>query len=158
MSQAISQKPRTRRVSPFSLTPWIPRDFLDFDNLFEAINDSSNNSLMTNFTTRMDVSETEHAIEIRMDLPGVKPEDVDITVENNMLTIRGERSEEKEEHDKKRQFHSIERRFGSFSRSVALPMSVIESEAVAEFNEGVLKVVLPKSEEVKPKKINVKKR
>lgn len=158
MSQGISQKPRTCRVAPFSLAPWIPRDFLDFDNLFEAINDSSNTGMMTNFTTRMDVSETENDIEVRMDLPGVKPEDVDITVENNMLTIRGQRSEEKELHDKNRQFHSIERRFGSFSRSVALPMSVKEGDAVAEFNEGVLRVVLPKSEEVKPKKINVKKR
>jgi HSP20 family protein len=153
MSQSISQKPRTRRVSPFSLAPWIPRDFLDFDNLFEAISDNSNNTMMSNFTTRMDVSETGDAIEIRMDLPGVKPEDVDITVENNMLTIRGQRSEEKEEHDKNRQFHSIERRFGSFSRSVGLPTSVNDNDAIAEFNEGVLRVVLPKSEGVKPKKI-----
>jgi HSP20 family protein len=91
-----------------------------------------------------------------MDLPGVAGKDIEISVDNNLLTIRGERKEEKEEGDKTKQYHRIERRFGSFSRSLPLPCAVNEAEAGAEFKEGVLTVTLPKSESVKPRKITVK--
>ncbi|MBX3416402.1 MAG: Hsp20/alpha crystallin family protein [Pirellulaceae bacterium] len=155
MSQSISQKPRSRRVSPFSLAPWFPREVFELDQLFDSLVPNQVNPA-SQLMTRMDVSETDHAIEVQMDLPGVKPEDVEITIENNMVTIRGHRMETREEHDKNRQFHSVERSFGSFSRSFALPTSVKDSEAAAEFREGVLHVTFPKSEEVKPKKINIK--
>lgn len=155
MTQTVAQKPRTGRVSPFSLAPWFPRELFELDQLFDSLN--SNQANMTNqLVTRMDVSETDHAIEVQMDLPGVKPEDVEITVENNMVTIRGQRMEEREQKDNNRQFHAVERRFGSFSRSFTLPTSIKESEAVAEFRDGVLHVTFPKSEEVKPKKISIK--
>jgi HSP20 family protein len=105
---------------------------------------------------RMDVIETDQSCEVVMDLPGVKADEVDIHVENNVLTIRGERREEKEERDERRQFHRVERRFGSFARSVVLPCPVNDAEAAAEFRDGVLKIVLPKTETAKPRKISVK--
>lgn len=101
-----------------------------------------------------DVSETENAVEVRLDLPGVKAKELDIQLSNNVLTISGERKEEKEE--KGRTFHRVERRVGSFSRSLTLPCSVAADEAAAEYHDGVLKVTLPKTEESKAQKIKVK--
>lgn len=156
MSQALSNKPQVRRRGPFGVTQWIPNQLFDMERLFESFFENEGGFIPDPFSTRMDVSENERAVEVKMDLPGVTANDLDISVENNMLTIRGERKEEKEEGDKSKQFHRIERRFGSFSRSVLLPSMVNESEAVAEFNQGVLKITLPKSESAKPRKIAVK--
>jgi HSP20 family protein len=105
-------------------------------------------------STPVDVSETDTAVEIRMDLPGVKPDDIDIQVNGNLLTITGQRKEEKEE--KGRTFHRVERSSGSFSRSFTLPAAVNDNEVAAEYRDGVLHVTLPKSEVAKPHKIKVK--
>lgn len=156
MTQLVSSKPAVRRRSPFGLTTWIPRDLLDFERVFESMFDGNGNSMVDQVTARMDVVETDQACEVVMDLPGVKPEEVELHVENNVLTIRGERKEEREESDERRQFHRIERRFGSFARSVVLPCPVNDAEAAAEFRDGVLKVVLPKTESAKPRKISIK--
>jgi HSP20 family protein len=102
----------------------------------------------------VDLSETDTAVEVRMDLPGVKPDDIDIQVNGNLLTITGQRKEEKEE--KGRTFHRVERTSGSFSRSITLPTAVNESEVAAEYRDGVLHITLPKSEVAKPHKIKVK--
>jgi HSP20 family protein len=102
----------------------------------------------------LDMSETDTAVEIRMDLPGIKSKDIDIQLNENYLTISGQREEEKEE--KGRTFHRVERRSGSFSRSVTLPCSVDEDKVTAEFKDGVLTVSLLKSEEAKTHKITVK--
>jgi HSP20 family protein len=102
----------------------------------------------------LDMSETETAIEVRMDVPGVTAKDIDIQINGNVLTVSGERKEEKEEKGKT--FHRIERRSGSFSRSVTLPCTVLESQVAAEYHDGVLTVKLPKSEESKAHKIKVK--
>jgi HSP20 family protein len=102
----------------------------------------------------VDLSETETAVEVRMDLPGVKPKDIDIQISGNVLTVSGQREEEKEE--KGRTFHRVERSSGSFSRSLTLPTTVNESEIAAEYRDGVLTITLPKSEEAKPHKIKVK--
>jgi HSP20 family protein len=102
----------------------------------------------------LDVSETETAIEVRMDVPGVTAKDIDIQINGNVLTVTGERKEEKEEKGKT--FHRVERRYGNFSRSVTLPCTVVESEVAAEYRDGVLTVKLPKSEESKAHKIKVK--
>jgi HSP20 family protein len=77
----------------------------------------------------LDVSETDAAIEVRMDVPGVTAKDIDIQVNGNVLTVSGERKEEKEEKGKT--FHRIERRYGNFSRSVTLPCAVVESKVPA---------------------------
>jgi HSP20 family protein len=102
----------------------------------------------------LDVAETEKSLEIHMDLPGVTAKDIDIQVNGNLLTISGERKEEKEEKGKT--FHRVERSYGSFSRTVTLPCDVNENEVAAEYKDGVLTIKLPKTEESKAHKIKVK--
>lgn len=101
-----------------------------------------------------DLSETESSVQIALDLPGVNPGEIDIQVHGNVLTIGGERKEEKEE--KGRTYHRLERRIGTFSRSITLPCPVQEGEAAAEYRDGVLTITLPKSEEAKSHRIKVK--
>jgi len=101
----------------------------------------------------IDVVETKDAIKFKADLAGLKPEDIKLEVEDNVLTISGERRfEEKVEEDK---YYRIERRYGSFSRSLALPQAVDENKIEAKYENGVLEVIVPKSEVAKPKKIAV---
>ena len=105
------------------------------------------------FSPHLDLSETDNALEVRMDVPGIKPADIDIQVSGNMLTISGERKEEKEE--KGRTFHRLERRSGCFSRSVLLPCAVQEDKIEARYAEGVLTIALHKTEQARTKKIKV---
>jgi HSP20 family protein len=102
----------------------------------------------------VDISETDGEYLIKAELPEVKKEDVKVTVENGVLTIQGERRQEKEEKGKK--FHRVERSYGSFVRSFTLPETIDEGGVKAEYKEGVLNLHLPKSEKVKPKSIDVK--
>ncbi|MEX0704089.1 MAG: Hsp20/alpha crystallin family protein [Planctomycetales bacterium] len=105
----------------------------------------------------LDISETDSAVEVKMDLPGVKPEEVDIDLSGDVLTVSGERKEEKESKENGgRKFHRVERRYGSFSRSVWLPCAVQEGKVDARYHDGVLTITLPKSEASKSKKIKVK--
>lgn len=102
----------------------------------------------------VDMYETDQAVVIKSSVPGVKPEDLDITITGDTLTIKGKtKAEEKvEEANYIRQ----ERRYGAFSRSLTLPTSIVAEKARAEFENGVLSLTLPKAEEVKPKTIKVK--
>jgi HSP20 family protein len=102
----------------------------------------------------MDLFQTEDMVVVKMGLPGVKPEDIQISVANGVLTIRGEVKEEKEEKEKT--YHLRERRYGSFSRSVSLPSNVAADKSGAEFENGILTLTLPKAEEAKSKTIIVK--
>jgi len=102
----------------------------------------------------VDISETDNEYLIKAELPEVKKEDVKVTVENGVLTLQGERRQEKEEKSKK--YHRVERSYGSFVRSFTLPESVEEGGVKAEYKEGVLNLHLPKTEKVKPKAIDVK--
>jgi HSP20 family protein len=102
----------------------------------------------------LDVYETANEVVVKAALPGIKPEDVDITLTGEMLTITGETKEETEQKDKN--YIRRERRYGSFSRSVALPEGLEGDKAEAKFENGVLTLSIPKSEQVKPKKIQVK--
>jgi HSP20 family protein len=102
----------------------------------------------------LDLAETNNALEVRMDIPGMEAKDIDIQVNGNLLTISGERKEEHEEKDKT--YHRVERRVGSFSRSVTLPCAVKESAVDAQYKNGILTVRLPKTEEAKACKIAVK--
>jgi HSP20 family protein len=105
-------------------------------------------------TPAIDVTESESALEARVDLPGVNPDEIDIQLSGNLLTVSGERREEKEE--KGRTYHRIERRSGSFSRCVSLPCAVQEDEVAADCRDGVLTITLPKTDEAKSHKIEVK--
>lgn len=101
-----------------------------------------------------DVSESDDEVIVKAELPGMDVKDIDITLTDGLLTIKGERKLEKE--DKKENYHRIERRFGSFSRSLNLGASVQADSIEAGYKDGILTVTLPKAEENKPKKIEVK--
>lgn len=147
-----TRKPSSTLPSPFRR--FFPSSL--FDDLSERMFSETNGDMSTMMNAAMDVVETDQAFEVKMDLPGVDVKDVEIQVENNTLTVRGQRDEEKEEKDDARRYHRIERYSGSFCRSALLPNSVNEDEAVAEFKNGVLKITVPKAEGAKPRKINIK--
>jgi HSP20 family protein len=102
----------------------------------------------------LDVSETEDAFVVKASLPGVKPDDVQITVQGDTLTIRGESKAEEEKDGE--HWHLRERRFGSFQRSVSLPLPVNSDQSEARYEHGVLTLTLPKSEAAKPRQIKIK--
>jgi HSP20 family protein len=101
----------------------------------------------------VELSETETAIEVTAELPGMTKDDVEIGLQNNVLTIRGEKKHEKEEKEKER--YVYERYFGSFQRAFTLPVRVDEAKVHAEFKHGVLKVMLPKAAEAQGRKIAI---
>jgi len=101
----------------------------------------------------VDVAETDQDIVVTAELPGVKQEDVDVTITNDVLTLKGEKKEEKEV--KKENYHRIERSYGSFQRSVSLPTGVQGDKAKAKYKDGVLQITIPKTEEAKPKQIKI---
>jgi HSP20 family protein len=101
----------------------------------------------------VDIVETPEALELRADMPGLKATDLDIKVENGVLTIRGER---KDEHENKgATYHTYERRYGTFARSFALPKLIDGENVKAKYLDGVLTLTLPKKPEAKPKAIQV---
>jgi len=106
------------------------------------------------FMPEVNMVETEKAVEVAVELPGMKPEEVKVEIREGNLWITGEKKEEKEEKGKT--FHRIERRAGMFRRVLPLPVEVKEHEVDARFAEGVLKIVLPKAERVAPKQIEIK--
>jgi HSP20 family protein len=105
------------------------------------------------FAPAIDVFQDNDALIVETSLPGIDPEKIDISVENDVLTISGETKEKKEV--KREHYYHKEIRQGAFSRSVILPVAVKGSEAAAEYENGVLSITLPKAEEAKPKKITV---
>ena len=105
------------------------------------------------WTPAIDVIETDDAIKLKAGLAGMDPADISIEVQDNVLTLSGERRFEEEVKEDK--YYRIERRYGSFSRSIALPQAVDESKIEANYENGVLEVTVPKAEVVKPKKIAV---
>ena len=111
-------------------------------------------ALSASFAPALDVAEKDNSFELHMDIPGMEAKDLDIQVQGNTVTVSGNRKEEKEEKGKT--FHRVERRSGSFSRTITLPCEVTTKEVAAEYTNGVLSVVLPKSEKAKPNKITVK--
>jgi len=134
----------------------------DFDNLFDNFfNDFSlgfpenGNLVETAFRPKINVSETDKEYQIDADLPGVKKEDINVEYVDNTLTIRAERKEENEEKNKN--YHKLESFFGTFSRSIKLPRSVDYDKVEAKYDNGILKIKLPKSEKERNKnKIQVK--
>jgi HSP20 family protein len=101
----------------------------------------------------VDIYEQEGNLVLKAELPGIDPKDVDVRVENNVLTLRGERKLDTEV--KKESYHRVERSYGAFSRSFTLPNVVDTDKIRAEFKDGVLRLVLPKKEEAKPKQISI---
>ena len=106
------------------------------------------------FEPEVDVAEDENAYIVKATIPRLKPEDVEVSLQNNVLTLKGEAKEDKEIEEKN--YHLRERRYGSFMRTLTLPASVKAEQIEATHEDGVLTVRLPKTEEEKPKKIAVK--
>ncbi|HEU5452653.1 MAG TPA: Hsp20/alpha crystallin family protein [Terriglobales bacterium] len=111
------------------------------------------NLMSTGFVPAVDIYEDEHDIRVKMEVPGIEQNDIDIQVQNNTLTVKGERRFEKDE--KEENFHRIERRYGSFVRSFTLPNTVEAENVQANYHNGVLYISLPKKAEAKPKQIKV---
>lgn len=105
------------------------------------------------FVPPVDIYEDDQKIVLKLEVPGMKQEDLDIQLENNTLTVRGERKFEKEE--KEENFHRIERRYGSFYRAFTIPNTVNPDSVKAEYDAGVLRIQLEKKAEAKPKQIKV---
>jgi HSP20 family protein len=131
-----------------------------FDRLFDrAFSDflapASEDAVSTRrWMPAVDIKETAEALTFSAELPGLTKEDVQITLENNILTIAGERKFEKDV--KEENYHRLERSYGSFARSFTVPGNVSFDRVDASFANGVLHVVLPKAEEAKPRKIEIK--
>ena len=114
----------------------------------------SGRATTTAWAPALDISERKDAYLVTVELPGVEPDDLDITLEDGLLTIQGERHFA---HDSsEQQFHRIERRYGAFRRSITLPTQVQAEQIEASFDNGVLEVMVPKAEEAKPKRIRVR--
>jgi len=145
-----------------SMIPWrerFPATFPRFENemedLMERFFGNGGETLGLNrFTPSLNVSETDNAFEVSAELPGLKPEEVNVELKDGNLWVSGKKEEEKEEKGKS--FHRIERRHGEFRRMIQLPGTVDEEKVEAKFENGVLTVTVPKTEEVKPKRIPVK--
>jgi len=145
-----NQQAPTRRRDPFDLLQneinrLFDRDMLDFGTepaLFDE-----------GFAPAVDISEDDNNVEVRCDLPGVKKDDIDISVSDNLLTIKGEKRDEKEE--KEDSYYRRESWSGSFQRTVALPDSADPDKAKAEMKDGILTLTMPKREEKKRKQIKV---
>lgn len=127
----------------------------EFDNLLSRFGDWEGQWASQMLSPSLDVAESNGTIDVTMDVPGMKAENIDIQVLGNRLTISGERKEEKEEKGNGKSYHRIERHMGAFSRTVGLPCEVDESKVDASYQNGVLKIRLPKSEEAKSHKIAV---
>jgi HSP20 family protein len=143
------------------LTRWDP--FREFTTLQDRMNrlfqDSYGNQgreealATSSFAPAVDVYEDEHKITLKIEVPGIDENDIDIRVENNLLTVHGERKFEKEE--KEENYRRVEREYGSFTRSFTLPNTVDPENVQANYEKGVLKIKLAKKAEAKPKQIKV---
>ena len=143
------------------LTRWDPfREFVTLqDRMSRLFRDSYGSegreeALTTaTFAPPVDVYEDEHSITLKIEVPGIEEKDVDVRVENNTLTVHGERKFEKEE--KEENFRRVERQYGSFTRSFTLPNTVDTENIQANYDKGILKIQLAKKAEAKPKQIKV---
>ncbi|HTY59612.1 MAG TPA: Hsp20/alpha crystallin family protein [Bacteroidota bacterium] len=125
-----------------------------FDNFFHGDLADTTSAFTSAWVPAVDIAERENDFLVKMELPGVAKEDVKITMQEGILTVKGEKKQEKE--SKGSDYHRVERAYGSFQRSFSLPMAVRSGEIDASFSGGVLSITLPKAEEARPKQIDVK--
>jgi HSP20 family protein len=142
------------------LTRWDPSR--EFSNLQDRMNrlfhdsfaDGREEALTTTaFAPPVDVYEDEHSVTLKIEVPGIDEKDIDVRVENNTLTVHGERKFEKDE--KEENYRRVERQYGSFTRTFTLPNTVDTENVSANYDKGVLKIKLAKKAEAKPKQIKV---
>ena len=145
-----------------SIMRWRPRrDLLSIrdemnrllDSFFTGWPEQRKGLLEGEWAPSIDVAETDEEITVTAELPGVKQEEVDISIADGVLTLKGEKKEEKEVKEKN--YHRIERNYGSFQRSVGLPTGAQADKAKATYKDGILTITVPKTEETKPKQIKI---
>lgn len=146
-----------------NITRWDPfNELMSLQNRFNQLVRSPFSNLSSsgeqplafgNFVPPVDVYEDEHNITVQAEVPGVNENDLDIRLENNVLTISGERKMEDEQREEN--FHRIERSYGRFVRSFALPTTVDAENVNAQFENGILRITIPKKEEARPKQIKI---
>jgi HSP20 family protein len=124
-----------------------------FDRFFRGFEEEEERAIST-WRPVVDISETDDEYIVRAEIPGVSKDDIKVTIRDNMLTISGEKKQEKE--TKNENFHRVERVYGSFTRTFTLPGAVKVDKVEAKFKDGVLTIKLPKVEEAKSKEIEVK--
>ena len=143
------------------ITRWDP--FREFSTLQDRMNrlfrdsygpEGREESLTSStFAPPVDVYEDEHNVNLKIEVPGIDEKDIDVRIENNVLTVHGERKFEKDE--KEENFRRVERQYGSFTRTFTLPSTVDAEHVSANYEKGILKISLPKKAEAKPKQIKV---
>ena len=142
------------------LTRWEP--FREFSTLQDRMNrlfretqgNAQDESLTSSsFAPAVDVYEDEHNVTLKIEVPGIDEKDIDVRIENNTLTVHGERKIEKEE--KEENYRRVERQYGSFTRTFNLPPTVDPEKVQADYDKGVLQITLPKKAEAKPKQVKV---
>lgn len=146
------------RYEPWNLLDRLQKEFSLRSNLDpyagEAVSDDSSDVVTSHWRPAVDIKEEENRFVIYADLPGVDPKDIEITMEQGVLTLRGERSEETKEE--REGYKRVERVSGSFYRRFSLPDTADAERIEAEGKNGVLEITLPKHEKVQPRKITVK--
>ena len=146
------------KYEPFNLFDRFQREFNRggmLDPLFsDLFNDDNTDVAVSNWRPAVDIKEEDNRFLIKADIPGVDPKDIEITMENGVLTIKGERSFEKEE--KKEDYRRVERSRGTFYRRFSLPDTANAEKIVAKGKDGVLEIEIPKNEKVLPRRIEVK--
>ena len=144
----------------FEVTPWRP--LRELSNLRREMDDLWGNltgekeflPMKGEWMPAVDVSETKDSLVVKAEIPGMEPKDIDISLSGDLLAIKGEKKQKTEE--KKENFHRIETRYGAFSRTIRVPVSVDPEKIEASYDNGVLKITLPKKEEIKAKQIEIK--
>jgi HSP20 family protein len=141
-----------------ALVPWMGTTNLrkEMERLFERLGEpeAMEMSSLGEWEPKIDVTETKDAMLVKAEVPGVDQKDIAVSLQDGVLTIKGEKEEEKEEKDKR--YHRVERSYGSFARAIRLPSAVDGSKVTAAFKDGVLTVTLPKTGEAKGTTIPIK--
>jgi HSP20 family protein len=123
-----------------------------FNDFFASTPDRTGEGTFS-WSPLVDITETKDDIIVNAEVPGMKKDDIKIVIQDNVLTLKGERQKEKEEKEKK--YHRVERSYGTFERSFSLPVSIQVDQVKADYKEGVLTIHLPKAEEAKPKEVSI---
>jgi HSP20 family protein len=161
MRRKGGEKQRRWRIMARELTPWRPmrelttlRDEMDrlWDRMFRGW--PTTEFPRTEWIPTFDVSETKDSVVVKAEVPGMDPKDIDISLADGILTLKGEKKQEREE--KEENYYLTESSYGSFSRSIRLPHEVQGDKVKANCKNGILKITMPKSEEAKKKEIKVK--
>ncbi len=144
----------SRRVNS-TARPWV--DSLDqlIERVFEDRWEPQWKGIASNWIPAVDVEETENEYLFKAEMPGMKKEDVKISLLDNVLTLTGEKRTEEKKTDKEKKYHRVERSYGAFQRSFALSSPIRAEKISASFKDGILEISVPKSEEAKPKEIDI---